>query len=172
MFELTNQTVKLASVNPRAEIHGEERVPACDLKFEAACSSDVLIYLHAQLRQMLFKKNESPDLVDQVQDAEALTELRFPKMGPIKWAWEGTGYTVTVDYGLGGVSNIVLGGCEVDNFKIEPMEGGTVVIGFRVICHPETADVGRLCEMIQQEIQISLEPPAATSVDELFVGAA
>ncbi|HWK72213.1 MAG TPA: hypothetical protein VNS29_15370 [Burkholderiaceae bacterium] len=168
MFELKDHQVKLASVNPRAEIHGEDRVPACDLKIEAACSSEVLIYLHSQLRQLLFKKNDSPDLVDQVQDSEALTELRFPKMGPIKWTWEGTGYTLTVDYGLGDASNIVLGDCEVDNFKIDPMEGGTVNISFRVICHPETADVGRLCEMIQREIQITLAPPEPVSVQELF----
>jgi hypothetical protein len=171
MFELKDQTVKLASINPRAEIHGEERVPAFDLKIEAQLSSDVLIYFHSQLRSMLYQKNDTPDLIEQ-SDPEALTALRFPKMAAFKWEWEGTGYTVTVDYGMGGDSNIVLADCKIDGLRINPMHGGTVGISFRVICKPKTGDVGLLCDMIQQNIDITLEPPEATSAGELFKDAA
>lgn len=172
MFELTQQTVKLASINPRAEIHGDERVPAFDLKIEAQCGNDVLIHFHPQLRSMLYQKNEAPDLVEQSDDPEALTALRFPKMAPFKWEWEGTGYTVTVDYGLGGDSDIKLADCKIDGIRITPMNGGTVGISFRVICKPETADVGLLCDRIQQNIEITLEPPEATTAGELFKDAA
>lgn len=167
MFELDKQKVKLASVNARAEIHGENRRPAFDLKFEAQCSNDVLIHFHPELRTTIYKKNEAPDLVDQA-DSEALSALRFPKMGAIKWDWEGSGYTVTVDYGLSGKSDINLSECQVDNFKFVCQEGGTVVVLFRAICHPETADVGRLCEFIQREVEISVTPPEPTTVQELF----
>jgi len=67
MFELSQQ-VKLVSVNARAEIHGEERKSAFDLSFQAECSNDVLIHFHPQLRQMLFKKNDNPDLVQQIDE--------------------------------------------------------------------------------------------------------
>ena len=167
MFELNNHTVKLTSVNPRAEIHGEDRRPAFDLKFEAQCSSYVLIQFHPELRQILYKKNEAPDLVDQISP-DALTSLRFSKMGAVKWEHEYSGYKVTVDYGLGGQSDIKLGECKVDNFKFVPQEGGTVVVLFRVIAHPETPDVGRLCEFIQRDVDVSVEPPAPETIQELF----
>jgi len=168
VFDLENHNAKLSSVNPRAEIHGEERKPACDLKFEVTCANDVLIHFHPELRSLLFKKDEQPDLIDQAQPTEALTALRFPKMGTIKWDWQGIGYKLTIDYGMGGQSNIVLGECEVDSMRIDPMNGGSVKLGFRVICHPESKQMGQLCELIQQEVEISVTPPEPTTVQELF----
>lgn len=167
MFELT-QTVKLANVNPRAEMHGEDPKPAFDLKIEATCPSAVLIHFHNELRQHLFMKDTNPDLVDQLDDADALTVLRYPKMGALKWDWEGTGYTATVDYGLGGESNIVLNDCKVDHFKFEPQNGGSVLVSFRVIAHPESEDVGKLCEFMQRDIDLVLTAPEAKTADDLF----
>lgn len=167
MFEFQGKA-KLSSVNARAEAHGDKRVPAYDLKFEAACSNDALVYFHPELRQMLYKKDETPDLVDQA-NPEALTALRFPKLSPLKWDWEGTGYAVTIPFGIGGPSNIKLGDCKIDDFRFSPQNGGTVIVSFRVICHPETTDVGRICEYIQQDIDgLDVQPPEAKSVQELF----
>lgn len=171
MFELSNAKVKLSSVNARAEIHGEDRKPAFDLKFEVQCGNEVLSYFHPSLRSMIYKKNETPDLVDQI-DAEALTALRFPQMGAIKWAHEYTGYTVSVDYGLGGESDIVMSECALDGFKIVPQEGGTVTVIFRVIAHPKSEDVGKLCEFIQRDVEISVTPPEPSNIHELFGDAA
>ncbi len=167
MFELTRTKMKLSSVNPRAEIHGEERKPACDLKFEVTCGNDVLIDFHPELRGMLFKKDEQPDLVDQA-NPEALTALRFPRLGTLKYDWEGVGYKLTIDYGIGGKSDIVLGECQVDSMRIDPMNGGSVRLGFRVICHPESKQMGQLCELIQQDIEVSVTPPEPETLEELF----
>lgn len=167
MFDLSTTQVKLANVNPRAELHGEDPKPAFDLKIEATLPSDALIQFSPELRQMLYKKDENPDLVDQISP-EALTVLRFPKLGPLKWDWEGSGYAVTVGYGIGGDSDIQLPDCKVDHFKFEPLNGGSVLITFRIIAHPETADVGKLCEFIQQNIELTVTPPAPTTVHELF----
>lgn len=84
MFQLDKTKVKLTSINARAEIHGEDRRPAFDMMFEAKSSNDVLIPFHPELRAMLYKENDSPDLIDQVEGG-SLTALRFPKMGAIKW---------------------------------------------------------------------------------------
>lgn len=167
MFDL-NQTVKLANLNPRAEKHGEDTKPALDLKIEATCPSSVLIHFHHELRQHLFKKDDNPDLVDQVTEGDGLTQLRYPKMGAIKWDWEGQGYTAEVDYGLGGDSNIVLHDVKVDHFTIEAMNGGSVSLCFRIIAHPDPEDVGKLCEFIQREIDLVLTPPEAKTADDLF----
>lgn len=167
MFEL-DQTVKLANVNPRAEKHGEDTKPALDLKIEAMCPSTALIHFHSELRQHLFKKDENPDLVDQVTEGDSLTQLRYPKMGAIKWDWEAAGYTAEVDYGLGGESNIVLGDVKVDHFTFEPQNGGSVAITFRMTVHADADDVGKLCEFIQRDIELKLTPPEAKTADDLF----
>lgn len=167
MFDLNTAQVKLCAINARAELHGEDAKPAFDLKIEATLPSDSLIAFHPELRTTLFKKDESPDLVDAI-NPDALTVLRFPKLGALKWDWEGTGYSVVVGYGIGGESDIKLNDCKVDHFKFEPLNGGSVLIAFRVIAHPDTADVGKLCEFIQRDIELTVTPPAPTTVHELF----
>ena len=157
MFGLKQQ-VKLASVNARAEIHGDERKSAFDLKFDASVPSADLIEFHPSLRAFLYKEATSPDLASQGGDDKE-TELRFPLLGDLKWDWEGTGYHLEVEYGTGGKSNIKLGDVKIDKFKISPQNGGTVLIEFRAIVHPESKDVGKLCEMIQTDIGIHLISP-------------
>ena len=167
MFDLQNEQFKLSSVNFRQELHGEDHVRACDLKFEGVVGNEVLIGFHKELRQMLFKKDESPDLVDQLQP-DALTALRFPRLGTLKYDWEGTGYTLAIDYGLGEKSNIVLAECKIDGIRIDPMQGGSVRLGFRVICHPDGKQVDPLTDMLQSDVEITVTPPEPTSVQELF----
>lgn len=168
MFDLDQATVKLASVNPRAEKHGEDTKPACDLKIEAVLPSSALIHFHPELRQHLYKKDDSPDLIDQVIDGDGMTALRYPKMGPLKWEWEGTGYSATVDYGMGGDSNIELGDVKVDHFVFEPQNGGSVTVTFRILAHPDSDDMGKLCEFIQRDIELTLTPPEPKTAADLF----
>lgn len=167
MFDLQNTTFKLSSVNFRQELHGDDHVRACDLKFEGNVGNDALIAFHPELRTMLFKKSDDPDLVEQTEP-EALTALRFPRLGTLKYDWEGTGYTLTIDYGLGEKSNITLAECQIDGIRIDPMQGGSVRLGFRVICHPDSKQVDPLTDMIQSDVVVTATPPAPTSVQELF----
>ncbi|WP_288379798.1 hypothetical protein [uncultured Massilia sp.] len=172
MFQLTEHKAKLSNVNPRAELHGDQPKPAVDLMIEAACPSTVLNSFHPELRGMLYKKDENPDLVERVEEGDAITALRMPKLGALKWDHEGTGYTVTVDYGMGGDSNIVLGDVKVDKFKFTAQEGGTVTVQCRIIAHPDEKVIGPLCNFIQRDIVISITPPEPTTVQELFGEAA
>ena len=168
MFEITTaQPVKLANYNPRAEKHGKQAKPAADLIIEAAMSATVLDMLQPGLRESMYKPAEDQaDLVE--PDRNALTARRFPKMSPYSWGWEGKGYTLTVDYGLGGDSDIELGDCTVKDVRISPQEGGTVLFKFRVVAHPDEHDSGILTHRIQQEITITLKAPPPQTVGELF----
>jgi hypothetical protein len=168
MFDLDQQQVKLASVNARAEKHGEDTKPAFDLKIEVALPSSALIHFHPELRQHLYKRDENPDLVDQVIEGDGLTILRYPKLGALKWDWEAASYSAVVDYGLGGDSDIVLADVKLDHFVFEPQNGGSVAVTFRMIAHPDSDDVGKLCEFIQRDIVLPLTPPEPTTVHELF----
>lgn len=161
MFELTKQKSKLSSVNPRAELHGEDKKLAVDLVFEMKVSNDVLSFFDPSLKSALYKANDGTGQAELIQDAGHLPQLKFPKMGAIKWGWEGAGYAVTVHYGVSGKDDICLTDTQIDGFKFDCQDGGTVGVRFRVIAHPDTPELGRLCELIQREVDITTEPPSA-----------
>lgn len=158
MFSLANQAAKLTSVNPRAEIHGSDHVMAADLKFEIKVGNDILSEFDPALKASIYKKGD-PAQGELIDEPGNLPALKFPLMGKIKWGKDLFGYEVVVHYGLGGTSDIHLLDCQVDNFTFDCQDGGTVVVSFRVIAHPEPAELGRLCEMIQQSVEISLIEP-------------
>lgn len=160
MFSLANQAAKLTSVNPRAEIHGTDHVMAADLKFEIKVGNDVLSEFDPSLKSSLYKKADGPQ-GELITDAGHLPALKFPLMGPVKWGKEFSGYETVIHYGVSGAQDIHLIDCEVDNFRFDCQDGGTVAVSFRVIAHPEPNELGRLCEMIQQEVEMSLIEPEA-----------
>ena len=160
MFSLANQAAKLTSVNPRAEIHGTDHVMAADLKFEIKVGNDVLSEFDPSLKSSLYKKADGPQ-GELITDAGHLPTLKFPLMGPVKWGKEFSGYETVIHYGVSGAQDIHLIDCAVDNFRFDCQDGGTVAVSFRVIAHPEPTELGSLCEMIQQEVEMSLIEPEA-----------
>jgi hypothetical protein len=167
-FALEHQGVKLVDVNPRAELHGDDHVMAADLKMQATMSNDILAEFHPRLRAALYFKSEgSPDLIDiaRAGDPAHVPNLVFPKLGPLKWQHEIAGARVTI-YAPVSRNDIVLEGCGVDGFTIEAKEGGTIILTFRVKAKPDEDEMGRLCAMIQTDIDLSLEPPQATDEKE------
>lgn len=165
MFSLQNQSAKLTSVNPRAEIHGTDKVMAADLKFEIKVSNDVLSEFDPSLKSSLYKKADGSGQGELIDDPGHLPVLRFPLMGPIKWGKDFSGYEVIVHWGVSGQQDIHLVNCPVDQFRFECQDGGTVVVSFRVIAHPEGVTLGRLCEMIQTDVELSLIEPTEAAND-------
>lgn len=159
MFNLDSKTVKLTSFNPRAELHGEDQKPAADLTLQAKLANDCLAEFHPTLKSLLYMKDEEQkDLVSDA-DPHHMTRRRFTKMGDFKWDDEIVGAEVTVHYGTGGKSDIKLGGCLVNGFKFSPEEGGTVVLTFRVQCHPDEKQAGKLCMLVGNEVPMTVTPP-------------
>lgn len=170
MFSLKNQKAKLTSVNPRAELHGQDKKLAVDLKFDIKVSNDVLSEFDPSLKSALYAKSDSQgDLID---EPGHLPKLKFPLMGSIKWGKDLAGYETIIHYGISGTQDIHMIECQVDNFRFDCNDGGSVGVSFRVIAHPESDQLGRLCEMIQQEVEMSMIEPAPESVQELFGEAA
>jgi hypothetical protein len=158
MFELNHQAATLTNFNPRRELHGEEAKPAADLKFSANIESSLLAMLDPWLRPMLYHKRDSAshDLADATHEAP---NLRFPKLGPLSWNSELVGATLTIHRGIGESSDLRFPLCAVNQFKLEPQEGGTCVLTWRVQCHPDEAQSGKLAFMIAESCDVTIEPP-------------
>lgn len=159
MFSLENQSAKLLNVNPRAELHGEDTKLAVDLKFEVKTSNDILSEFSGYLKAALYKKRDSGQQ-ELDMDAGHLSQLKFPQMGPVKWDYDTAGYRLVL-HKVFQENDIALDECEADNWKFECQDGGTVVLTFRVICHPDQKHIGSLCQLIQQSVEISMIPPDA-----------
>lgn len=166
-FELlTPTTVKLNSVNLRSEKHGPDNlVPAVDLSITYGTSNAALCAFDDELLMALYKRPSATDGGQgELAPVSDFPVLRFPKMAaPIKWDAELAGYTLTIEYGTGGKSNIALLTCEVNGFQIEPKEGGLVDIKFRVQCADgiDERSMGKLGLLVQHEITITLIAPEA-----------
>lgn len=161
-LELTKVKALLVNVNPRAELHGEEPKPAGDLQIHLDTSNDNLAMFHPALKSLLYHWDEQMggDLVDVAQkdkDKHYAPHVRIPKMAPIKYDDEVIGAKVIVHYGV--KSEIALDLCKVGPFKIEPKQGGTVSLSFRIQAHPDEKQFGKLCSMVGNDIEITVESP-------------
>lgn len=159
MFTLENQKAKLINVNPRAEKYDEL---ACDLKFEIRTSNDVLSEFHHSLKSAFYKE---PDQGNLINEPGTLSQLKFPDIGPISYGMELVGHELVVHYGIGGKSDLSIDDCRVNHFRLHPQEGGAVSVTFRVQGNPSEHVIGKLCSMIQKEIDISLIAPGESQLD-------
>jgi len=163
MFRLDTEDSKLTSVNARAEMHGEETMLACDLKFKVTMPNTALDMFDEGLRTTLFKRVDpkDADLADQgmADNDDYLPALRFPEMSKVNWGYEGAGYRMVISQGISGEEDVILINTKVDKFKFDCLQGGSVEIEFRVIGHPNETEMGRLCSLIQRDVDLTLEPP-------------
>lgn len=152
---------RLMSVNPRAECHGEDKALGADIRLEIKTTNDVLSEIHPSLKHSFFDKADDPqgELIE--REPGHMPKLRFPDMkGPIKWDWDSVGYTFHVHYGMSGKSDIRQNDCKIGKLAFSPIEGGSISLGLRLQFSPTPETMGRLCELIGQDITISLEPPS------------
>lgn len=168
MFDLPKQQVKLIKVSTPMENHGKEYQLACVLTVDALLPSKALNQFSPGLCDALYRIANDEDGADLATDRDAPSVRRHPKMSPFDIDWTGTGYSALVDYGLGGDSDIKLIDAKLDSFTLSPLEGGSVSARFNIVVHPTTLDVGRLCEMQKQNIDLTLTSPEPTTLTELF----
>lgn len=161
MFQLTTPTTaKLKSLTPRIEKHGDENVPAVSLGLSITGPNTLLDLFNQQMRHALYKAAE--DAGDNLPGIDAPTPLlRTRGLEKIKLKTaDMIGYRLVVDHGIGEDSAIDLHDCKVDKWTLEPFEGGSVELSFRV----GTSDIdetwaGRLAMKLGQEVEIQLLPP-------------
>lgn len=163
MFDLHEKSCTLRHVNGRHEKHGEDDVLACDLKFKGDFDGGILAEFHPTLRSMMFMKSAGGDLADQGSDTP--TALRFPNLvQPIKFTDEIVGATVTLDY---GIKPLVFDTANVNEFKVECNEGGTVTVTFRVQVRPTEEQLAKLFALLDTSVPVTITPPEEKLADDL-----
>lgn len=142
--------------------------PGAALSFSMELSNNALSYFDGSLKSFLYTKSAASSAapaqqglegVEQVSDLPNLTRGGI-KMGKFNWNEDLYGYELVIDHGMGGKSNLELADCIVSNFKVEPKEGGTILLGFLL----ESQDVpekvfGKLATLKNREVQITLTAP-------------
>lgn len=150
-FELQHQKCKLANFNARAELNGEDRVPAADLRLETVIGLGDLAQFGPELRACFYDESNGG------------ARLRNPKLtAPFDFHDECVGACVTVHHGLGGSSDLDMQTCKVNAFKLWPLDGGTIILSFRIQAHPNDKQAGKLCAMIQSDIEVTVAPAQAS----------
>ena len=141
--------------------------PGAALTFAMELSNNALSYFDGSLKSFLYTKSAASsapaqqglDGVEQISDMPNLTKGGI-KMGKFHWNEDLSGYSLVIDHGMGGKSNLDIADAIVSNFRIEPKEGGTIQVGFLV----ESQDVpekvfGKLATLKNREVQITLTAP-------------
>ena len=163
MFGFANQPAQM-SFNTFTEKHGDDPVPAASCAFRLNLPSTVLDLLSPALRAMFYYKQghdepgHIPNLADQVHDAPNLragAKLR----GPFPWFVRWAGYQIRFHIGTSEKSHLLLTDCEIDKIKFDPQEGGTVLVQFTAIFHPDEKLAGKLYSMNNRQWDITLAAP-------------
>lgn len=171
MFELDNVTVRMTNFNARSELNGDTRKPAADISFSAQFPNTILDELIPGLLDMLYMAPKNPDLAEQA-DPTAKTALRIPELAmPLKLTTELESRALTIDYGLGGDSNIVLPETKAHKFTVEAHNGGTVTLGWQMPTHPDAAQAGWLYEHQQTDIVVTVKEVKAAGNQESLLNA-
>jgi len=166
MFDLRQATATVRNLNLRAEKHGDDDLPAADLKIDTKQPNGILSEFGSQLRDAFYWRAPTAegdqvglDGVDEVSDRP---NLRCPEVaGPFDLTYEGAGYTIVIDHGLGGKkSDIEIDDCKVNHLKFEPHEGGTVTLTMRIQFAIDEKLSGKLAMLLGREIKIDVISPS------------
>lgn len=169
MFELTTLTkAKLKDVVVLSQKNRQpDEAPGAKLNVQMQLSNDVLSLFDPGLKSWLFTRagdsasaaQAKLDGIPEASDSPNLTSVGL-KIGRFAWHQELTGYTLVIDHGMGGKSNLVVKDCLLSGWKFTPKEGGSVIADVAI----ESADVseqqfGKLAKLKSRDMEITLLPP-------------
>lgn len=160
MFQILAFTeAHLATVTTRVEKHGDDDKPAVSLGLEITAGNSILDLIDPTLRPTFYKVPDTKALpgID-----EALTVLRCNSVDRVLLPTKHEGWTLAVDDGVDDTKPMVFGGVKCDKFSVEPKQGGTVTLRFRVgTSDLDAARSGMLSMHVGQQIWVTLIAPKA-----------
>src|SRR3546814_13762576 len=116
-FEVKKSPAKLDSFTPRAELHGDEKFPACSIGITLGVHSSALDQFDKGYRPSLFREADATNDQPSVLPGDKLTALAKPKLKPLTLSEEFTGYTLRIHPGLHSCTDTVLCPPTLSTFK-------------------------------------------------------
>lgn len=164
MFSTTNQKTNISNFKPAKEIHGPDKRLVGDLKVSMSIGNTVLDDIGQDIRAALYRKAETgedpqADMLPLVPDG--MTKLKNPHLRPISFDEKFPGYTASFPSTLAMNEVIKLSGVTLSGFTIEAKDGGTVELSFNMRFPVDGQYAGKLCQLIQEDIELTLVPPSA-----------
>jgi hypothetical protein len=163
MVQLDEAHVRMTSKNDRIEKHGETDVLACDLEFRWETANDQLALFSPTLLSSIYMAD--PDMDRKKGGAlpgveKTLTKLKNPEIKTYKWDGHEIVGGKFLIHGVVSGKDMTFGEANVGKWRIDPREGGTVNILFRVQINPEHKQRGHLMDLLEQgTCTISVIPP-------------
>lgn len=155
MFQLEMKMVRITSIDIRKEKDekGDEH-SVCDIGISAPMENEVLDHFNPLYRAAFYYGDDQADMVSGTR----LPHLKFPFP---RFSHKGSleGYVFLAHIGAGGPSEVKLNDSVINKVNFLLQDKGAVTMGFVVRARTHPADVGKLSELLDTEVQISLVPP-------------
>ncbi|MCP3709768.1 hypothetical protein M3I54_22755 [Paraburkholderia sp. CNPSo 3274] len=169
-IEIKEVMAKITSVTPIMEKHGKKKKrPAHSIIFEFAMPNTVLDAMDGNgLREAFYRKPKSASVdpksgqskLDVSNVADGISQLKFSWWQQwIDIPGELTGWNLTLHTGNTERSHIVLDEAKVSSFATLPKDLGIALVKCKAIVHPTAHEKGKIDELLQTEVKISILPP-------------
>lgn len=167
--QIEKAMAKITSVTPIMEKHGKKKKrPAHSIIFEFAMSNTVLDRMVEGLRESFYRKPKSASVnpksgqteIDTSSVSDGISQLRFPWWQQwIDVPGELTGWVLTLHTGNTERSHIVLDEAKVSSFQVLPKDLAIVLVKCKAIVHPTAHEKGKIDELLQTDVPVSIQPP-------------
>jgi hypothetical protein len=148
--------------------------PGVSLFFEMTIANSMLTMFDGSLRSMLYTKSAASvppkqgkleGIPEGITDMPNLTNIAA-HVKRLVWHETFQGLRLSIDYGMGGVSNLELIDCKAQAFRFQPKEGGSLLMKFKVEA-PDVPEVvhGKLPKLKSTEVKIRLVQPDPVQQD-------
>jgi hypothetical protein len=160
MFSLHQQQTSINSFTPRMEKHGSENVLAGTLKCETTMHNSVLDLFDKGFKKLLYRKPAPGEQTElPLEASDGLTARKLPQLKPLSWDEDFPGYKIAIMSGLALDEVIKLDDVEVSGFVFEALDGGSCKVKFTANFTQDGRTSGKLCQLIQETVELSLMPP-------------
>jgi hypothetical protein len=165
MLDLVKHPVKIAHINVRTEMHGDEERTALDVKVTADLPNTALDGFSPSLRASLFSASDDPDLLG--PDDAHLPHLKNPALGTLQWAGKFSPVAFRLHTGGRSTKNdLAFADITLDKITIRPKEGGTCSFSWRLQVLPSEDEAARVMMLLNHEVQATQETADALDADE------
>ena len=158
-FSLIDEPIAVVNVNFRLETHGEDHITACDIRCEMRRENTALAIIDPALIDMLYVDGfpDHAKITKSLAGMDRKAHLRVPTLAkPLEISKELTGVMVRIPWGLN--DEITLPAAKVNKWRVEALEGGSVVISFRVQSTIDPGDASKIVSIwLGGEVQISMD---------------